>query len=500
MKAILVMFDSLNRHMLGPYGCNGVATPNFDRLARHGVTFDHAYIGSMPCMPARRELHTGRYNFLHRSWGPLEPFDFSMPRQLDAAGIHTHLITDHHHYSKAGGHNYHTQYTTWEFIRGQSGDNWIAEVEPFGGDAELPNLHDRRSDAYRQDRVNRTVAKMEADWPQARCFQAGLEFLERNHAKEDWFLQIETFDPHEPFFAPEIYRRLQRCGSREEGAYYDWPAYVPATESEEERDKVRKEYAALLTMCDAQLGRVLDFMNLHEMWDDTMLIVNTDHGFLLAEHGWWGKGAMPWYQELAHIPLFISDPRADCDGERRSSLVQTIDLAPTILDFFGQDIPKEMQGHSLTATVEKDQPVREYALFGRHGDHVNLTDGQHVYMRGVDDLSAAPAVHEYTMMSSKYNNGVLAADEWNEMEIVGPFDFTGPYKVLKIPSRRQGRCAPEILGTHYLFDLDHDPGQRENLAGRTPELEATLQREMVRLMEESCAPAEIYDRLGLQRV
>ena len=77
MKAIMVMFDSLNRHMLPSYGCEWIHAPNFERLAERSITFDNCYVGSMPCMPARRELHTGRYNFLHRSWGPLEPFDDS---------------------------------------------------------------------------------------------------------------------------------------------------------------------------------------------------------------------------------------------------------------------------------------------------------------------------------------------------------------------------------------------------------------------------------------
>jgi hypothetical protein len=79
MRAIMVMFDSLNRHMLPPYGAEWVHAPNFERLYERTVTFDNSYVGSMPCMPCRRELHTGRYNFLHRSWGPLEPFDDSVP-------------------------------------------------------------------------------------------------------------------------------------------------------------------------------------------------------------------------------------------------------------------------------------------------------------------------------------------------------------------------------------------------------------------------------------
>ena len=72
MKTIMVMFDSLNRRMLPPYGAAGMVAPNFERLAERTVAFDNSYVGSMPCMPARRELHTGRYNFLHASWGPIE--------------------------------------------------------------------------------------------------------------------------------------------------------------------------------------------------------------------------------------------------------------------------------------------------------------------------------------------------------------------------------------------------------------------------------------------
>ena len=59
MRAIMVMYDSLNRHMLAPYGCDWTQTPQFTRLAEHAVTFDNCWVGSMPCMPARRELHTG---------------------------------------------------------------------------------------------------------------------------------------------------------------------------------------------------------------------------------------------------------------------------------------------------------------------------------------------------------------------------------------------------------------------------------------------------------
>ena len=90
MKAIMVMFDSLNRQYLPPYGAEGVHAPNFARLAERTAIFDTCYAGSMPCIPARREMHTGRYNFLHRGWGPLEPFDDSVPEMLKRSEVLPH--------------------------------------------------------------------------------------------------------------------------------------------------------------------------------------------------------------------------------------------------------------------------------------------------------------------------------------------------------------------------------------------------------------------------
>jgi arylsulfatase A-like enzyme len=193
MKAIMVMFDTLNRRMLPPYGCDWVHAPNFQRLADRAVTFDNCYAGSMPSMPARRELHTGRYNFLHRSWGPLEPFDESLPEILKERGVYSHLVSDHQHYWEDGGATYHTRYSSWEISRGQEGDPWKGQV----ADPGMPeSLNAERGGMWRQDWINRGYMKREDDQPQALTFAKGLDFIRTNHNQDNWFLQIETFDPH----------------------------------------------------------------------------------------------------------------------------------------------------------------------------------------------------------------------------------------------------------------------------------------------------------------
>lgn len=492
MRAIMVMFDSLNRHMLPPYGCNDIVAPNFQRLAERAVTFDNCYAGSLPCMPARRELHTGRYNFLHRSWGPLEPYDDSMPEILKNNGIYTHLTTDHWHYWEEGGYNYQTKYNTFEFVRGQEGDCWKGRIK-----WDVPPHLDGRKDACgRQEYINRYYMQDEKNQSIALNFSNGLEFIEDNHMEDNWYLQLENFDPHEPFFTPEKYKEPYKDGY--DGIMFDWPAYHEVAETPEQARHCINEYKALVTMCDTYLGKVLDLMDQYDMWKDTMLIVNTDHGFLLTEHNWWGKVMMPYFNEIAHIPLFIWDPRVKAAGERRQALVQTIDIAPTVLEFFNQEIPENMEGKPLYQTMMNDSKIRDYALFGQHGVHVNITDGRYVYMR-CPLAEKQQELFNYVIIPCTYP-GAVGIEEMNTVKPVDGFSFTKGMPVWKMHG---GSGVKEIgfppkklmdFGT-LLFDLEKDPTQNQTV--EDAEAETRLKENMVRLMRENDAPKEQYTRLGL---
>ncbi len=491
MKAIMVMFDSLNRHMLPPYGCEWIHAPNFSRLYQHSVRFDNAYVGSMPCIPARRELHTGRYNFLHRSWGPLEPFDDSMPQILSEHGIHTHLVTDHQHYWEDGGATYHNRYTTYELVRGQEGDRWKGLV----GEMTVPSsLNQKEPHILRQDWINRSFIKSESDMPQSTTFALGMEFIQNNYQADDWFLQIETFDPHEPFFTQQQFKALYPHDYA--GPHYDWPPYGPVSESPDQIEHMRYEYAALVSMCDHSLGQVLDLMDKYDLWDDTLLIVNTDHGFLLGEHDWWAKALMPWYNELAQIPLFVWDPRCRIQHEQRASLVQTIDLAPTLLEFFDIECPADMQGAPLRATIADDTPLRDYALFGMHGGQVNITDGCYVYMRGPQCESNEP-LYEYTLMPTHMRR-LFAPEELQNAELVAPFSFTKGCPTLKLAARPLldvGDWSNSTASQTLLFDIAQDPTQQRPI--ESEDIEAKMLQHMITLMQKNEAPPEQYVRLGL---
>ena len=156
-----------------------------------------------------------------------------MPELLRESGVHTHLCTDHYHYIQDGGATYHGRYSTYEIFRGQECDRWIGDCAPVETlsphllcGAHLPESYRAGRMAYgAQNDANRTMQRTKADYPQTMTFDAGLAFIRRNAAQDNWFLQIEAFDPHEPFDAPGEFfdpdrigprtgRRMRRCMKR----------------------------------------------------------------------------------------------------------------------------------------------------------------------------------------------------------------------------------------------------------------------------------------------
>lgn len=498
MKAILLLFDSLNLRALSCYG-GRVPTPNFDRLAQRTTLFDRHFVGSMPCMPARRDLMTGRYNFLHRSWGPLEPFDVTLTELMAENGVHTHLVTDHYHYFRAGGATYHTGFTTWDFIRGQEADPWDTRVDPPIGrflHQFHPDQIETTRDGFRfQGILNRDHIRETPDFPGVKTFDAGLAFLAENRHADGWFLQLETFDPHEPFHAPPEFRDM--FPTNYVGPTLDWPLYRRAgQETPEEAAELRANYAALVALCDAQLGRLLDEFDRHALWDDTALIVTTDHGFLLGEHDWWGKNRMPFYNEIAHIPLMVHVPGTK--GRARSNaLSQNIDVMATLLDLYGIDRPDTVRGRSLIPALTNGGG-RDIALFGVFGGAINATDGTHSYFRYPADMETLP-LFEYTLMP-QHATSAFTCEELRDAELHPSFGFTRGAPVLRVPATPDAK-RPPLQGGGFdeaetvLYNLTDDPGQTHPV--HDAKTETALLDAMAAEMAAHEAPEELYARFGL---
>lgn len=488
MNVLMLVLDTVRRDYLTAYGNTWVQTPNLTRLAERGVVFENHWVGSLPCMPARREFMTGRYNFLYRGWGPIEPYDDVLPRELRQAGIFTHLLTDHDHYFELGGENYHTAFNTWEFFRGQENDPWISRVDAV----DLPEHLGQQTQVNRK---NRLAQQREEDFSGPRTAQAAVEWLQANRDAKNWFLQVEIFDPHEPFYCTDQYRELY--GDDWEGPLFDWPTYGEVNESPAAVEHIRKCYAGLLTMTDFWCGKVLDALDILGLSDDTLVIFTTDHGTMLAEHRYWMKNDMPVYNEIVRIPLIVRLPGDEHAGERVTALTQTIDVMPTILDTFNCPLPPHVQGQSLLRTLQ-GATLRNDAIFGYFGKATNITDGRYVYMRNPINEDAGP-LHAYTAMPVMGLNAWFPREVHDRMEMGRYFGHTYNMPLYKIPATGaiplHHADEPSHQAHHQLFDIIADPNQETPL--HDPALEEHFIGRIATHLAACEAPAEQYTRLGI---
>lgn len=491
MRTIYIILDSLNRHYLNCYGDSWIKTPNIDRLADKGMVFDNHYSGSLPCMPARREMLTGRVNFLEAGWGPVEPWDDCLPLLLKKQkGVYSHMITDHYHYFHAGGENYHTLFDSWEFIRGQEGDRWRPVVNPPDKPEDARGLEGPCRWGYWANQVMKDKEN-EEDYPSTQCFQKAMEFIDINHDSDNWHLHLEVFDPHEPFDCPKKYTDLY--DDEWDEYHFTWPLYGHIDENldgEESIDHLRRCYAGSLTMADNWLGKVLDKLDEYDMWKDTHVILTSDHGHIIGERGYWGKMVMPIYNELAHIPLIIYSPKAESGQRISNALTTTIDIMPTLMELYQGDLPEDVHGISLVHLFYRDSSHHDFVLYGGFAGDICLTDGRYTYFRQPQEGSYA---YHHTMCPR-------GGDQYFPLKELGvEFGYFLPHANKRgIPQLRwkhESRRHIDSPEYNMIFDLSNDSGQIVPI--QDPELEEALARKMKEMLIRLDAPDCQFKRLAL---
>ena len=398
MNVLFISLDSLRHDFLGAYADTPVITdyevetPNLDQFADRATVFERHYAGSLPCMPARREWLTGTKEFLWRPWGPIEPFDEPIPELARDHGILSELITDHFHYFQHGSSGYYEDFNGFEFVRGNEYDAWkTAPTNP--DDDVLDKLLDQRTDPPESVQyLNRTAyARNTTDFDERsqyftpQVFTRATEWLRDNQEWDQSFCYIDNFDVHEPFDVPEPYASMYTDEDPEDPDLTVWPYYGPVDQgqselSERELAFVRSQFAGSVTMVDEWFGRVLDTLSEENLWNETMVVVTSDHGFALGDHGKMGKNEFLPYDVVARTPLFVWHP--DADRERTEALTTAVDLYATFLD--GLEIDAESTRHSrslLPLVTGEREDHREYVLYGYWGSSINITDGEYTYHR-----------------------------------------------------------------------------------------------------------------------
>ncbi len=515
----VVLLDSLNRHMLGSYGGHEFDTPNLDRFAAERATrFTNHVTGSLPCMPARHDILTGSLDFLWRPWGSIELWEKPITRALAEAGVTTMMVTDHPHLFETGGENYHTDFQAWDYVRGHEGDPWRTYSDPsWVGAPAMPARtggwwfertigFDGLTRAYDK---SRTFFREEADYPGPRTMTEAARFLREATPHHDrWFMFVDEFDPHEPFDTPAPW-----AGRYQDDPWDDeviiWPPYADGAISagrlsETEGRHIRANYGSKLSMIDHWFGRVLDEFDARDLWDDTALIVCTDHGHYLGEvrndRDIWGKPSVPQYEPLGHIPLMIHWPGVD-GGATCDALTTGVDLFATIADVFDVSVDNVTHGRSMAPLLDGSaDSIRDWAIGGVFGKWVQVTDGRHKYAR-----SAVGDNFPLSMWSNRWSTMPLHVAGMVGLPDPDDRAWLDHMPGSTIPVIRQpfqpGDMLPFWAGganvdEHHLFDLSVDPDEQENRVGDRAEAEMI---DLLRTaLEEVSAPDDQFARLGLR--
>ena len=389
---IVVVSDTLRAADMGCYGSGVVSTPNMDAFAATGVRFSKCYPESLPTIPVRRALHTGRRAYPFRGyrpvpwdivylpgWQPMDGAEDTLAETLATNGYQTGFVTDTLPYF-APGFNFTRGFWQWEYVRGQQQDRWRS---PYSVPKERLARYDHSGDDMHalvpMHLANTAHVKSEEDTSTARMFQWAMDFLDDNTHGRPFYLMVDCFDPHEPWEAPESYyrmygakdydgRRIVHCGygPRERFGYTD-----------EEVAFVRAHYRGLVSLVDTWFGRLMAKLDSLGMAEDTAVFLISDHGTNFCENARQviGKPADAMYPGVNHIPLIARVP-GGAAGAVSDELTYNIDVTATVYELAGLKSAQGVDGEGLLPLLggSGTWKGRDYVTC-RYANSVSYTDG-----------------------------------------------------------------------------------------------------------------------------
>ena len=408
MNVVVVIIDSLRKDHVGAYGNDWIKTPSLDALAKESLRFTRAYPEAIPSIPARRAIHTGIRSFPFRGWEkwceddvglrgwqPIPRDQTTLAEIMADQGYQNLFVTDTLHQFRPF-YDMHRGFDVFHFIRGQERDLFrprtpasskkIDEVLIGGPSAS------HAEDIMLQYLANTMGREREEDWFAPQVFMKGMEFLEAARGDQPFFLVVDNYDPHEPWDPPEKYTSLYYPegydGPEPFTTIYGRDDYL----TERQLRRMRALYAGEVTMVDRWLGRFLDRMDELDLFENTLLILLSDHGHALGEHGYTGKPHYALWPELTDIVFMIRHPEGKGAGETSDHYASTHDVAPTILGFLGIEPEQPMEGQDLSVLFDGEEPGERshftlgysefvwardegFAMFGRNdGEEAKLYD------------------------------------------------------------------------------------------------------------------------------
>lgn len=338
MNVIVICLDTLRWDALGIYSPGWVQTPVIDRYARRATRFDAAFCGSFPTVPMRVDAYTGDVNWPRYGWKGIDAEQPKLPLLLRKAGYYTGLVLDTANNVRAGLHEF---YDECHLIEKDVDDGMTPDKVVF----PVPRENLRQNGiGYARHMAYTSHYRHERDWFVARTMQRACDWLEDNHARGKFFLWVDTFEIHENWGPPAHYIDLYGAGYK--GLDYSFPNYgYTDIYAPHELQRLRDRYAGEVTLTDRWVGHLLREIELLGLFESTTVVLLSDHGMYIGEHGRAGKHTVdpqdPWplYDTVARLPLLVWAPFENTPREV-TALCQAADIMPTILDLCGVECPK----------------------------------------------------------------------------------------------------------------------------------------------------------------
>lgn len=411
-NVLFIMCDQLRADHLSCYGHPHLHTPNIDALAARGVVFDRAYVQSPVCGPSRMSYYTGRYMHAHGvSWNfvPLKAGEMTIGDHLRPLGVRsvlvgkTHMRADHAGMSRMGidpdsaigvrmaecgfepferddgihpysGHDPDPNYSDYLRAQGFGGDNpweaWANTVVDRDGTL--------RSGWYlKYSHLPARIPNEHAETPYTT--RRAIDFL-RQAGDQPWLMHLSYIKPHWPCIAPAPYHAMYgaadvlpavRSGDERRDPHPLYREFMDLRVSRAfSRDEVRAAvipaYMGLITEIDDAIGVLMAGLAQRGLLDSTLIVFTSDHGDYLGDH-WLGEKDL-FHDPSVKIPLIVVDPSPAADATRGAvcdALVESIDLAPTFVEFAGGSVlPNRLEGRALQPLLHGRPPAnwREAAI------------------------------------------------------------------------------------------------------------------------------------------
>jgi iduronate 2-sulfatase len=361
LNVLFIAVDDMNAD-LACYGVPAVKSPNIDRLARLGVRFDRAYCQFPLCSPSRSSLMTGlrpdttRVFDLQYHFRKGLPDVQTIPQMFMSNGYYAARVGKIYHYGNPGdiGTSGLDDPASWNhFVNPAGRDKTVLETDVMN---YTPKRGLGSAMAFLSDRTGR-----DEDHTDGKVATETIKLLEENKDRP-FFLAAGFYKPHTPYIAPRKYFDLYplegiRLPQEPEGNRATKPRPALASTPQpyfgvtvDQARECKQAYYAAISFVDAQIGRVLDSMDRLKLWDRTVVVFWSDHGYHLGEHGLWMKQSL--FEESARVPLIIVAPGRPGNGAASPRLVEFVDLYPTLADLCGLTPPKNLAGKSLRPLFE----------------------------------------------------------------------------------------------------------------------------------------------------